>query len=107
MTAAGLQLIVQKESVVATHMGEFVPDAAAATSARYLTETQTFVTTPVTLEYQTTVMSVNYCKNGRRELPLLNAKHQEWRPRHESKNSTKSEVATRATRDVEPGLCPG
>ena len=38
------------------------------------------------------VMSVNFCKNGRRELPLLNARNQEWRPRHESKNSTESEV---------------
>jgi hypothetical protein len=40
------------------------------------------------------VMSVNFCKNGRRELPLLNEKS-EWRPRHECKNSTESEVTAR------------
>jgi hypothetical protein len=48
----------------------------------------------VTGQENDAVMSVNFCKNGRRELPLLNEKS-EWRPRHECKNSTESEVTAR------------
>lgn len=48
----GLDLLVHKEPIVATHIGEFSADAAVFTYNRYANERLTFVTTPEIQEYQ-------------------------------------------------------
>lgn len=52
----GLEMLVSKEPVVATHMGIFAPEVAATTYTRYYIETQTFVSTPTIQKYTQTLI---------------------------------------------------
>jgi hypothetical protein len=52
----GLSLLANKEPVVATHVGQFNPEATAATFMRYGNEQQTFVVTPAIQKYQSSLV---------------------------------------------------
>lgn len=52
VTIDGLQMLANKEPVVATHVGAFDPDSTENTYHRYRSETKTFVVAPDILRYQ-------------------------------------------------------
>lgn len=52
MTVKNLELLAQKEAVVATHVGIFQEATSIQTYERYQTETETFVAAPEILNYQ-------------------------------------------------------